>query len=337
MANVKFYKGLKTALPTTNCTDSSSLYFLEDSQEIYKSVLGQLPIKMSDYIICTILPVTGLQGKLYLETTTWTLNVWNGTIYKLVGGNPLNITASSVDTFTNKTIDATTNTISNIDLVNFKTGVISTDNTLVGNSDSTFSTTKAVKGYTDSTISTNLTSLKGGVATDGDTLAKLRGLIGGIETLLNSNDVSLDSLQEIVTYIKDNKTILDGVTTTKVNVSDIIDDLIHTDINKPLSANQGKNLKGLLDTLSTLVGTKADKVIGAVAQDIAILDVNGNLVDSGKKLSEYSTLTYTDAQDVITLNSSKSYSNAQDVINLASANNYTDSAIISAISWIDLV
>lgn len=34
----------------------------------------------------------------------------------------------------------------------------------------------------------------------------------------------------------------------KVNVSDIIDDLVHTDIDKPLSANQGKVLKDLVDT-----------------------------------------------------------------------------------------
>lgn len=53
------------------------------------------------------------------------------------------------------------------------------------------------------------------------------------------------------------KTFVDGLTTTKVNVSDIIDDLIHTDINKPLSANQGKTLKDLLGSLSIIVSEKA--------------------------------------------------------------------------------
>lgn len=44
------------------------------------------------------------------------------------------------------------------------------------------------------------------------------------------------------------------------------------------------------DKIITLLLGKADKVTGAVANDIAILDVNGNLVDSGKKLTEYVTL-----------------------------------------------
>lgn len=53
------------------------------------------------------------------------------------------------------------------------------------------------------------------------------------------------------------KIFVDGLTTTKVNVSDIIDDLIHADTNKPLSANQGKTLKDLLGSLSIIVSGKA--------------------------------------------------------------------------------
>lgn len=37
----------------------------------------------------------------------------------------------------------------------------------------------------------------------------------------------------------------------KANTADIVDDLTHTDTNKPLSANQGKVLKGLVDDLDT--------------------------------------------------------------------------------------
>jgi hypothetical protein len=99
-------------------------------------------------------------------------------------------------------------------------------------------------------IDTAINSLKDGVSDDGNTLAKLKGLISGVKTLLNSNDVNLDTLQEIVTYIKNNKSVLDGVTTNKVNVSDIINDLVHVDTNKPLSANMGRLLKDLIDSLT---------------------------------------------------------------------------------------
>lgn len=64
--------------------------------------------------------------------------------------------------------------------------------------------------------------LKGGVTADGDTLAKLRRLILGLQTLVGSDDVSLDSLQEIVGFIKSNASVLESVTTDKANTADVI-------------------------------------------------------------------------------------------------------------------
>lgn len=54
----------------------------------------------------------------------------------------------------------------------------------------------------------------------------IRTLISTLTTRLNaladSDDTTLDQLSEIVAYIKNNKDLIDGVTTSKVNVSDII-------------------------------------------------------------------------------------------------------------------
>ncbi|MCI9448179.1 MAG: hypothetical protein HFH36_12500 [Lachnospiraceae bacterium] len=51
------------------------------------------------------------------------------------------------------------------------------------------------------------------------------GLISELEKRLNaiadSDDITLDQLSEIVSYIKNNKELIDGITTSKVNVSDI--------------------------------------------------------------------------------------------------------------------
>lgn len=96
----------------------------------------------------------------------------------------------------------------------------------------------------------------------------LRLLISNLTTRLNaladSDDTTLDQLSEIVAYIKNNKDLIDGVTTSKVNVSDIIDDLTSNSGDKVLSAKQGTVLNGLITDLTEIVGNKVDKVPGKV-------------------------------------------------------------------------
>lgn len=57
----------------------------------------------------------------------------------------------------------------------------------------------------------------------------IRTLISTLTTRLNaladSDDTTLDQLSEIVDYIKNNKSLIDGITTNKINVSDIISTL----------------------------------------------------------------------------------------------------------------
>lgn len=79
----------------------------------------------------------------------------------------------------------------------------------------------------------------------------VEGLAARLNTIANSTDVDLDQLAEIVAYIKNNKSLIDGITTSKVNVTDIIDNLTTNVANKPLSAAQGVVLKGLIDGLSS--------------------------------------------------------------------------------------
>lgn len=81
----------------------------------------------------------------------------------------------------------------------------------------------------------------------------IRELISGLTTRLNaladSDDTTLDQMSEIVAYIKSNKSLIDSITTSKVNVSDIIDNLTTASASKVLSSNQGVVIKGLIDTL----------------------------------------------------------------------------------------
>lgn len=79
----------------------------------------------------------------------------------------------------------------------------------------------------------------------------LKALADNVNNLLDSTDEDLDELHEIVDYIKNNKSLIDGITTNKVNVSDIINNVTTNVTNKPLSAAQGVVLKGLIDGLTS--------------------------------------------------------------------------------------
>ena len=90
----------------------------------------------------------------------------------------------------------------------------------------------------------------------------IRNLISGLTTRLNtladSDDTTLDQMSEIVAYIKNNKSLIDGITTNKVSVSDIINNLTTNVSNKPLSAAQGVTLKALIDAI--VVPTKVSEL-----------------------------------------------------------------------------
>ena len=88
------------------------------------------------------------------------------------------------------------------------------------------------------------------------TRTEVDAFISGLDRRLNavadSDDTTLDQLSEIVAYIKSNKSLIDSITTSKVSVSDIVNNLTTADAKKPLSAAQGKELKALYDNIRAL-------------------------------------------------------------------------------------
>lgn len=86
-----------------------------------------------------------------------------------------------------------------------------------------------------------------------DIRAEIKKLADELEAVLDSDDETLDELSEIVSYIKSNKSLINAITTSKVNVTDIIDNLSTNVANKPLSAGQGVELKKVLDMLTVRV------------------------------------------------------------------------------------
>lgn len=80
-----------------------------------------------------------------------------------------------------------------------------------------------------------------------------------LNTLANSEDVDLDQMAELVAYIKDNRGLIEQITTGKVGVNDIVNNLTTNTANKPLSAAQGVALKALIDAIT--VPTKVSQLI----------------------------------------------------------------------------
>ncbi len=88
-----------------------------------------------------------------------------------------------------------------------------------------------------------------GAESHSDIRLLITNLTSRLNALADSDDQSLDQLSEIVAYIKSNKALIDSITTSKVGVSDIINNLTTNIANKPLSAAQGVALKALIDAI----------------------------------------------------------------------------------------
>lgn len=97
----------------------------------------------------------------------------------------------------------------------------------------------------------NLTEHNTNTEAHNDIRLVIEGLTSRLNTLANSDDTTLDQMSEVVAYIKSNKSLIDAVTTGKVSVADIIDNLTTNVANKPLSAAQGVALKAAIDALAT--------------------------------------------------------------------------------------
>lgn len=105
-----------------------------------------------------------------------------------------------------------------------------------------------------------------------DLRLELQALRGRVTTLLDSDDTTLDQLSEIVDYIKSNRTLIDAITTAKVSVGDIVNDLMTNVSDRPLSAAMGVELKRMFEQLAVRLG-----VTSADAGKLAVIRADGGL------------------------------------------------------------
>ena len=120
------------------------------------------------------------------------------------------------------------------------------------------------------------TNLSGDFSSDTESYPTVKGL----KTLL-ANDYLTEA--EINTLFSSYTTTsaLNTLLGAKVNVSDIVDNLTSTDTNKPLSANQGKVLKGLIDNVdlsSTVVTVEKQQTAESGYASTYVVKQNGTQV-----------------------------------------------------------
>ena len=116
----------------------------------------------------------------------------------------------------------------------------------------------------------------------------IQGLSERLSAVADSDDTTLDQLSEVVAYIKYNRDLISAITTDKVNVSDVIDNLTTNVANKPLSAAQGVALKALIDSITipealpnpnalTFTGSVSGSYDGSAPLEVAIPSGGGGI------------------------------------------------------------
>ena len=122
----------------------------------------------------------------------------------------------------------------------------------------------------------------------------IQGLSERLSAVADSDDATLDQLSEIVAYIKSNKSLIDAITTSKVNVADIVDNLTTNVANKPLSAAQGVAIKALIDalTIPTALSDLTEDTTHRVVTDAekAVWNAKSNFSGSYNDLTDKPTI-----------------------------------------------
>ena len=167
-------------------------------------------------------------GALDIDLDTESLTIAGGTLISTAGsGTTITINAdssivtdSNSKTLTNKTIDAngTGNSITNLEVADFASGVLDTDISSVSGSDDTLASAKAIKTYVDAQVATvpvgDITSVTAGTGLSGG------GTTGAVTLNIDTGTtVDLSTSQAL-----SNKTLTSPVINTGVSGSAILDE-----------------------------------------------------------------------------------------------------------------
>ena len=126
-----------------------------------------------------------------------------------------------------------------------------------------------------------LEALKGNDGNDGLSayeIAVSKGFVGTELQWLDSLSVNI-SESSIPNLPISKITNLDVALNDKLNISDIVDSLVSVETNKPLSANQGRILKGFIDNINNLLSSD-DTTLDELQEIVSFIKQNKSTLDS---------------------------------------------------------
>ena len=160
-------------------------------------------------------------------------------------------------------------------------------NTALGSANS-YTDTQISNMVGSSSVGTQITTHNTSTTAHNDIRVLITDLTTKLNNFLDVDDTTSDQLSEVLTMIDNNKGTLESLTTSKINVSDIIDNLETSSASKVLSANQGVIIKSLIDALQEELNNKVDP---STLTDYASKDelANGSVVAAKATIADAST------------------------------------------------
>jgi hypothetical protein len=294
MANLlKWITGSSAAYTALATKNENALYFLTDTQEIYK---GSQSFSESVIFYTDTLPATPAKGKMYVDTTTLAGSVWDGTTWQTITA-PVENTIDVANITKGVTGKAVVDYVAD-QLATAGAGYV-TDVTY----DDTAKAISFVKGGATSTLP--LTKLASSLTYDGAT-GKL-SILDSASAVLSEVNIPLDNFVKSGTYdnvaealvltLQDNSTVsipaadlvtlyeAEDTSTVDLTITNTASGNVITAAVK-VSAIAGNALTVEADGLyvaPTDTSNKMDKVAAGTATDqIIVADANGNAAASGK-------------------------------------------------------
>jgi hypothetical protein len=194
-------------------------------------------------------------------------------------------TASSTNTFTNKTIDAngTGNSITNLEVADFASGVIDTNISSVSASDDTLASAKAIKTYVDNQVANQMTTFT--IADDSSTTSTITQ--NDTLRLLGGTGISSTVSGDQVTFA------IDNTVTTNDGIQTLTNKTLTTPIISSISNSGTLTLPTSTDTLvgRATTDTLTNKTINSASNTITITEAN--ISDLGAYITASSSDTLT--------------------------------------------